>query len=261
MRRIGALLVAAALAASQAAPAKRIAPNQQFTTKWMIEAAQPPAGPVSVPPHGMILKQRLLPMGLARLAAAFPGVTPDHALPKGAELVQANGPDGAVYCSTRERAPAFLISALRGGPERLSQLCFMDSDNDGAFDALLKGTGNLRTLPSAYGILPKAPARIAPLPYDKVDPASFSERYYVGLQYEGQAKIGTLRRFHVAFGSEGNWEQISDNIFTKRDSGLPKTLSVLGGAVTIRGGDGRNVVATVERTFPAQPFGVFVSTY
>lgn len=262
MRRTALLFaVAAAAVLAQPAPARRIAPDEQFTTKWLVQPGEASAAPVSVPPGGLILKQRLLPTGLARLKEAYTGPTPAESLAAGAEMVRATGPDGAVYCSTGYRAQPLAMRLLIGGPDRLRQVCLMDSDNDGRFDSVLKGTSNLRTLPSAFGILPKVPATIAPIPYEEAAPESFSELYYVGVQYEGQAKIGTLRRFHLAFGSEGNWDQISDNLFTKRDSDLPRTLEVMGAAITILGGEGRNVVAKVDRPFPPQPFGVYVSTF
>jgi hypothetical protein len=250
--------LAAVMAAS--ASAKRIQPNEQFNTIWFVEAADLPSEPVSIPPKGMVIKQRLLPVGLAKLTQAFSGAKPEEALSAGTELVQARGPDGSIYCSTRYRSPSFLAAALSSGPDQLRQICFLDADNDGVFEAAVPGISNLKTLPSAFGTLPKRTVPIAPLPYEKSDPTSFSEQYFVGIQYQGQAKIGTLRRFHVAFGSDGNWDQISDNLFTKRDSDLPKALEIMGAVVTIRGGEGKNVVATIEKMIPPQPFGVVVTT-
>jgi hypothetical protein len=240
----------------------KIDETRQFQTLWFVEGAPLSMGQVSTPPGKLIFKQRLLPLGVAILDIEFSGLTPDLAVPAGTELIKAIGPRGALYCSTAYKEPSFLASALlgSGGPDQLKQVCFYDADEDGRFEQAFRGYTQLPTLPSASGLLPKKPKIIDPVAYHKVEPSTFKQFYYVGIQYAGQSKIGSLRRFHLSFGTDSALGSLSDNIFTKRDSDLPAKIEVMGAVVTVRGGEGRNVLATIDRMFPSQPFGVIVTT-
>ncbi|MGH6617078.1 hypothetical protein [Sphingomonas sp.] len=246
-----------------AQPAHAKDSSRSFRTIWMIEGPKPGPETVSIPEKELVLKQRLFPTGLVKLSQAFPGRQEGEvaALPAGAELIQAVVQQGKLYCSTHFQRASGLKGFLRSsGSKWVVLTCLLDTDRDGSFDQAFTGAG-LPALPGAIGQLPKKPMPITPLPYEIIDPSAFSERYFVGLRYDGQAKIGTLRRFNVVFGTDGAWDGLTDNIFTKRDSDLPKTLTVMGSSITILGGDGKNVRARVDNGFPIQPFGVVVTAY
>ena len=173
------------------------------------------------------------------------------------ELAQAVSDGPPVFCSIRIVAPKGLLKFWNDGRFQGGQRCFIDENADGVFDFAFYGTSNLKTLPSAYGRVRRAGMIPVSLGYEKADPATFSQTYFVGVQYVGQAKIGTLRRFRLVYGPDGAWGYLTtDNIFTKRDSDLPLLLTVLGSRLKILGGEGKNVLAQVEQMMPPQVFGV-----
>ncbi len=247
-----------ALGASILVSAK--APVEGFSTMWLIEPASPPIDEISVAPNGLILKQRLLPLGLVELtdehSMGKPGDNTGETLPAGTELILASGASKPVYCALRIKGPnvlSVLLSAYASG----SQRCFMDDDADGKFDRSFSATSSVETVPHPVGRVPKDSEPTVSVSYRPKEITAFSAPYYVGVQYSGPAKIGTLRRFYTVYGTEGNWGRFTgENVFTKRDRELPKTLEVLGSSFTVLGGDGKNLRVKINRSIPAQPFGV-----
>jgi hypothetical protein len=233
--------------------------QQSFRTVWQVEAATGPETELSIAPGALVFKQRLLPFGLAVLDEEYRASKLDENLSIGTELIRTVGSAFPVYCALRAKNPNFL-AALSPLPNKKMR-CFVDDNQDGRFDREMIGYSNTPELPHPIGFLPKSMVPTVSLRYSTRDATKFSSGFVVGVKYTGQAKIGTLRRFQTVYGTEDRWGYFSsDNIFTKRDSDLPKTLAVLGATFVVLGGDGRNVRIRVDRMMPPQPFGVVART-
>ena len=257
MRRAGAIL-AVLLVAGAAPPARATDQHEYFSTKWIIEATPLPAREISVAPGSPVLKQRLLPLGLAVLDQDYVGAKPADRLAVGTELIRATGPAVPVYCAIRGKAN--LLSAVLSPLPSSTMRCFADDDADGDFDRTFSAATNVKELPQPMGDLPRDKAATIAVGYSVRSPETFGAGYYVGVLYDGQSMVGTLRRFRTVYGAEKKWgTPTGDNLFTKRDSDLPKAIEVLGAAFTVLGGDGKNVRIRIDRMMPAQPFGIFAT--
>ena len=245
-------LVVLALVATPALAAKR----ETFATIWHVEPAPVPAAEQSVAPGALVLRQRLLPTGLAVLDEAWrEGST---TIPAGTALIRATSAT-PVFCALAGKT-GLLTALLSPLPDKTLR-CFVDDDADGRFDRTVKANSNVATVPQPTGRLPDDRTPTIALRYSPRDPATFDGGYLVGVRYTGQAKIGTLRRFETVYGTEGHWGFFTgDNLFTKRDSDLPRAVSALGASFTVLGGDGKAVRVRVDQTIPAQPFAVAVTT-
>lgn len=263
MTRLSFFPIALAIGLVAAAPVTGKPAVEGFRVVWIVEPAPPPTAELSIAPDGLILKQRLLPMGLVELTEEHrigkTGNKAGEVLPAGTELILATGASKPVYCALRIKGPNVLSMLLTPYPSG-SQRCFMDDNADGKFDRSFAATSSVKSVPHPSGIVPRDAAPTVSAAYRPKDVSAFTASYFVGVQYSGQAKIGTLRRFYTVYGNDGDWGRFTaDNIFTKRDRDLPKTLEVLGSSFTVLGGEGKNVRVKVDRAIPAQPFGVFVS--
>jgi hypothetical protein len=255
LRRCG-WAIAAGVVLGAASPGAAKEERVGFVTLWLVEPAPVPAGELNVAPGTLLIKQRLLPLGLAVLDDGYDAAKPEDSIAAGSQLIRMRSPsDKPIYCALRTKSN--LLSEMLSTLPTKTMRCFVDDDKDGRFDRDVKASSSIESLPHPSGLLPKDPAPTIALRYSTRDISQFSENYYVGVKYNGQAMIGTLRRFTTVYGTEKRWGYFTgDNIFTKRDRDLPKTLEVLDSSFTVLGGDGKNVRIRVDRTMPAQPFGV-----
>lgn len=241
---------AIALAGASSAGAEK---PKRFQVAWVVAPDDTVKGHRAVPPKGLILRQRLLPVGIARLDGAFVGAKPSDQLPEGTELLLASGAEKPVYCSQN-----FIpVLSLGVGIHKGSTRCFVDDNEDGAFDRAFYAPSDIVELPSAAGEIPTKGSTPCNVRYSKPSADTLTTPYYLGVQYIGQAKLGSLRRFMTVYGTEKRWGYLTgDNLFTKRDADLPKSLNIYGSTIVIKGGEGKSVLVDVEQGMPAQPFAV-----
>lgn len=239
MKRFIAFLCGFAWATSAGAQAR------DMQTLWTVQPADSPAGERSVGSGEFVLKQRLLPSGLAELEVGL-----GSELAAGVQLVEVTTPGAKVYCHARVARQKLIGHA---------QLCLVDADMDGRFEGSFKTTSQTKGLLTIAGNRPKRPTAITPVAYRAVDPRQMKEEYFVAIERRNYFNIYSLESFMIAFGREGEMDRLTAPVQLK-SADLPKELSVLGSRFTaIAERDGKMVVK-VDAPMPPQPFGVVKTT-
>lgn len=242
--RLAKFLAAVALSAAALLPAgPAAAQSRRLASSWAIEPAPPPAGIRHLAGKDELLRQRLLPSGLAELARVWSD--PDVGeLPAGMQLVEASSDAGAVYCEGDVR---------EGDSEGL--LCFLDADRDGRFESRFEAASSTPALAMFTGRM-KAPRPLAePLEYRIVDPKTSRIPAFVAIERRNYFNIYARENFMIVFGTGDEKKRITDPVHFKA-ADMPKTLTILGARFTALGETGGKLAVEVHEGMPAQPFAV-----
>ena len=236
----GALGIACLVAAGPAAGQSR-----RLVSLWTIEPAPPPIGIRNLAGKEEVLRQRLLPTGLAELAQAWSDAESQDSLPAGTQLIEATSSAGAVYCEGE---------MTEGPATRLS--CFLDADRDGRFESRFKATSSTPALVMLSTKMPKVLKPLAvPLEYKVVDPATSRIPAFVAIERRNFFNIYGRENFMIAFGTGDDKKRITDPVGFKATD-MPKEMTILGARFTaISETDGKMAVE-VHSGMPAQPFAV-----
>lgn len=238
-------VAALALGASILLPASpAAAQSRRLVSFWTIEPAPHPVGVRHLAGKEEVLRQRLLPGGLAELARVWSDPEIGE-LPAGMQLVEASSEMGAVYCEGDIRQA-----------DSAALLCFLDSDRDGRFDSRFKTASSTPALVMILGRLPKAPKPLAePLEYRKVDPSASRIPAFVAIERRNYFNIYSREHFMIAFGTGDEKKRITDPVGFK-SADMPKEMTILGARFTaLSEADGRMAIE-VHQGMPAQPFAV-----
>lgn len=244
--RIAQLVVAVTLGTSwliAAGPAA--AQSRRLLTLWTIEPAPHPVGIRHLAGKDEVLRQRLLPTGLAELERTWSDSEAGAELAAGTQLIEATSDAGAVYCE----------GDIRGfGSDGL--LCFLDSDRDGRFESRFKAVSSTPALAMITGKMPKAPQPLAtPLEYRVVDPRTSRIPAFVAIERRNYFNIYGRENFMIAFGTGDEKKRISDPVHFKA-SDMPKEMTILGARFTALSETDGKMAIEIHSGMPAQPFGV-----
>lgn len=226
------------------APAPASAQSRRLSTFWIIEPAPHPVGVRHLGGKEEVLRQRLLPSGLAELARVWSDPEIGE-LPAGMQLIAASSDLGAVYCEGDIR---------EGDSDGL--LCFLDSDRDGRFESRFRTVSSTPALVMLSGKTPKAPRPLAePLEYRVVDPKTSRIPAFVAIERRNYFNIYIRESFMIVFGTGDEKKRITAPIQFK-SADMPKELTVLGARFTaLSEADGKMAIE-VHNGMPAQPFAV-----
>jgi hypothetical protein len=232
---------AATAALSIAAPAGA-QERERLLSLWMVEPAPPPEGVRHLGSKEYVLKQRLLPTGLAEIGRSTLSGEIDAALTEGTQLIEVKGASTPVYCE----------GELKGR----KQQCFVDADGNGSFESWFKAMSTTPAFVTISGKMPKTLQPLAnPIPYKVLDPAQSKLDAFVAIERRNWFNIYSRESFMIVFGSEDKKERISQPIQFK-SAEMPKELTVLGARFTaLSEADGKMAIK-VHSSMPAQPFGV-----
>lgn len=246
MRLIAKTLFAAG-AICAAAPALA---GEKLKTDWIVQAAPAPDGPVRAGPGDLILRQRVLPRGVAILRDLYTESGARWTVQPGTELFEAQGSAAAIYCPLDNRSPSKLVKILSVTPEN-DHLCFIDRDRDGRFEMSFRTVNSYSDLPGVFGSIMPSDKRITPLRYDVVDPKSLSRETTVALRYA--RRKGNRLEFTVSYG----WPERLTTVPGPRVSikTLPATFELLGGRFVVREVNGDAIVVDVLQTLPERAIG------
>ena len=241
----GCLAVVLAAATLLAVPAIAAdTPSRYISTLWIIQPAPPPTGERLLAGGDFVLKQRLLPTGLAELAA--PAALGSARFDAGTQLIKASAEGVTVYCRPYK-------------PEQKLVGCLMDRDSDGDFEGWFDVVSQTKGLISVGQNYPKKIKPLDEIGYRSIPITQMTDIYFVAIERRNYFNIYSRESFMVAFGREGSIERLTSPIAFK-SSEMPKQLSILGATFTaVAERDGKMAV-TVERAMPAQPFGVIKTT-
>jgi hypothetical protein len=195
-----------------------------------------------------VLRQRLLPSGLAELARVWSDPEVGE-LPAGMQLVKASSDSGPVYCEGDIR---------EGDSDGL--LCFLDSDSDGRFDSRFRAASSTPALAMFMGKMPKAARPLAePLEYRVVDPATSRIPAFVAIERRNFFNIYSRENFMIVFGTGEEKKRITDPVHFK-SAEMPKEMTILGARFTALSEKDGKMAIEVHQGMPAQPFAVMSMT-
>lgn len=242
---VSRILAAAALAAAFALPAGPAeAQSRRLTSYWTVEPAPHPVGIRHLGGKDEVLRQRLLPGGLAELARVWSDPEAGE-LPAGTQLIEASSDLGAVYCEGDIR---------QADPTEL--LCFLDSDRDGRFESRFETASSTPALVMLMGRMPKAPTPLAePLEYRIVSPATSRIPAFVAIERRNYFNIYSRENFMIVFGTGDEKKRITDPVHFK-SAEMPKQMTILGARFTALSETDGKMAIEVHSGMPAQPFAV-----
>jgi hypothetical protein len=238
-------IAATALAASPAA----IAQSRDLQSLWVVQPIAVPEGDRLLAGGDFVLKQRLLPTGLAELGADVALGTTTFAA--GTQLVAATAEGVKIFCVT-DVAKQKLLGAS-------SQPCLIDSDSDGDFDGWFNGYSQTKGLLTLSGRYPKKPKPIAETGYREVPPGTMRDTYFVAIERRNYFNIYSRESFMIVFGREGQLERLTAPIAFK-SSEMPRELSVMGAKFTAISESGGKMLVRISAAMPQQPFGIVKTT-
>jgi hypothetical protein len=241
---ISRILAAAALAAACLVPAEPAAgQSRRLLSFWIVQPAPHPVGIRHLAGKDEVLRQRLVPSGLAELARVWSDPEVGE-LPAGMQLIKASSDAGEVYCEG---------DAREAGPRLL---CFLDSDKDGRFDSRFNTMSSTPALVMLLGKVPKAPKPLAaPLEYRVVDPATSRIPAFVAIERRNYFNIYSSETFMIVFGTGDEKKRITDPVHFK-SADMPKELTILGARFTALSETDGKMAVEVHSGMPAQPFAV-----
>lgn len=237
-------------------PAQPRTPSRSYTAIWVIlPDADPAPREMSVKGGELILKQRAVPLGLARLDAPVADPKGKFELAAGTELFALQS-DVPIYCVTGRRAPSGVSKWLLGGKN--TQLCLVDADADGRLEGSFVALSPVAGLPTLTGKRPKqADPLVAPAAYRRADPRSITTPYWVGIEYQGKPLLYNRRNFAVSFGNGDDKGSLTDWVYTGAE--FPASKSLLRAQWTVLALEGDRLKVRIDQSMPAQPFGIMHS--
>lgn len=205
----------------------------------------------------VVLRQKLLPLGLAVLGA-------DVALPRGsrlvarrgAQLVRVGGPAGRIHCAleTERTDRKGVVVPNKTG----TTLCLLDGDGDGRFEGAFEGTGSVTGV-IVDALPPKQPV-VVDVAYEKRPVEEFVGDYWVGVRYEQYFNVYGNRMLFTDFGGRGAQESLTAFDTFKSKGIFPREVEALGAKLTILSAAPKGVRVRIDRALPPQPFSVVRTT-
>lgn len=224
------------------------AQSRDLQTIWIVQPGVVPAGERDLAGGEFVIKQRLLPTGLAQLEGDV--AAKGAFIPSGTQLIQVRSPDVKVYCPA-EVAQQKLIGH--------AHVCLIDSDGDNQFDSLFKTTSQTKGLLVVAGNRPKNPEPIIAVPYRTLEPAAMRDEYFVAIERRNYFNIYGRESFMIAFGREGALERLTSPLSFK-SSELPKTMTIMGAQFEALSETDGKLKVRVLTAMPPQPFGIVKTT-
>lgn len=236
-----------ALATLTASPAW--AQSRDLATIWVVQPSPPPAGERKLAGGEFVLKQRLLPLGLAELASDVQ--LDSTTLIAGTQLIQAQTEGAKVFCTTTVAKQKLIGAGFLP--------CLVDEDGDGDFEGWFSGVSQTKGLLTLSGRRPKKHKALAETRYTVVPPVTMRERYFVAIERRNYFNIFSRESFMIAFGRESEMERLTTPVSFK-SSEMPKEITVMGARFTALGEADGKLTVRVDRAMPVQPFSVVKTT-
>lgn len=244
--RMARILAAVALGAAFLASAgPAAAQSRRLISFWVVEPAAHPVGVRHLAGREELLRQRLLPSGLAELARVWSDSEAGVEFAAGTQLIEASSDSGAVYCEGDIR---------EAGSRGLH--CFLDSDRDGRFESRFRAASSTPALAMFTGKMPKVPKPLAePLEYRIVSPTTSRIPAFVAIERRNFFNIYGRENFMIAFGTGDQKKRITDPVGFKA-ADMPREMTILGARFTALSETDGKMAIEVHSGMPAQPFAV-----
>ena len=239
-----AICLLSSLAAATSAPART--DDRSLLSVWTIQEDPTLLGEQTLAREEYVLKQRLLPTGLAALSSDVE----EAGLRAGSQLIEVRSPGALVFCDPAPRAQKLIGHA---------QPCLVDADNDGRFEGLFLTTSTTKGILTIQGNRPKTPRAIAPVTYQRLDVTAFALSLFVGVQYRGNANPAGNHVFQINYGSDTSVGSLTDRFVVGKTT-LPASQTPFGAKFDLLAQIPEGIKVRVTRTIPPQPFGVLKTT-
>ena len=239
--------------------------SESVSLVWIIEpSSDETASEITVSDGEYIVKQRLLPIGLATLDSDLNVTTGStFFLRNRAQIIQVPTQNSKLYCATESLiiSTESLISPtdLTLQPNKSPFiLCLHDSDSNGrldqAFSMPVSKSGVVM-----QGNLPKKYQSID-VGYSEVPITQFRGDYWVGIRYEQYFNIYGNRMLMTDFGGRGEKESLTAFDTFKSKGTYPRETGVLGGKFTILEANPKSIRVRIDKSLPLQSFSVVTNT-
>ncbi|MFK4792758.1 hypothetical protein [Sphingobium sp. ZW T5_29] len=213
---------------------------------WTIQEDPTLRGERTLAREDYVLKQRLLPTGLAALSSDLQ----EFGLTAGSQLVEVRSPGALVFCDPVPRAQKLVGH---------SQPCLVDADSDGRFEGLFLTSSVTKGILTVAGSRPKAPRAIGPIAYRRLEVVAFELQLFVGVQYRGNANAAGNHVFQINYGSDASIGSLTSR-FVVGKATFPATRTAFGAQFDLLSQTPDGIQVRVSRTIPTQPFGVVKTT-
>lgn len=234
-----------------ACPSMSSAQSRDVRSMWVIQPVAVPAGEQLFSSGEFVLKQRLLPAGLAELEA--PVTIRDEILPAGTQLVKAQTSGATVFCVPEVPKQKLIGAAF--------QPCLIDMNGDGAFEGWFNAVSQTKSMLMLTGRYPREPRAITAVRYREVAPAMMREEYFVAIERRNYFNIYSRESFMIVFGRDDRLERLTSPVSFKSEE-MPRELTVLGSRFTALSEQDGKMLIRVSQAMPMQPFAVStITTY
>jgi hypothetical protein len=222
---------------------------RDMATLYFIQAGAVPSGEREIASRDYVIKQRLLPSGLAELVEPTT-LKSGVSLPAGTQLLEVQTASAVVYCAERT-VFSFVGSA---------QICLIDSDHDGRFESWFTARSATNGIITISGQFPKRPKLLtSTTAYRAVEPSQFKSDLFVAIQWRDYITLSAVESFLVVFGREGETSALSAPHSVK-SAELPREVAVMGSRFTALSKTAGKLRVRVDAAMPHQPFSVNVTT-
>lgn len=232
----------------------------QLQLLWMIAPSAAPSAPRLIKDGELVVRNRLLPVAMARLERDFALSLP------GSLSVSADSQLYAVGSSTGEKVFCAWDTLVRTKDGTLSPntgistLCFLDREGDGRFDAYFAAYPGVG-LPQIQMPMPKEKRLAAvDLPYAIIPADSFAGDVWVGLRYEQYFNIYGNRMLMVAYGGRGKRQTLTNFSKFKSKGPFPLKIGALGAQLTVLEARDDGSLIRIDRPISLPVFAVVTTT-
>jgi hypothetical protein len=243
-------LATSAFGIAALAPASASAQSRWLSTIWMIEPTVGIPAEQEYAGGDVIIKQRLVPAGLAALTDNFSDPQFKIGAPAGTQFFEVQSGVGRAFCDGRH-------SNKKANAE--NYICLVDKDQDGSFEGAFKGLSDTAGIPTIAGKFPKVVKPISPIRYTMRNPLDYTAPYFVAIQRRNFFNIYGRESFTIRFGTDAYSQEITDAVQFKAAE-LPKDLDILGAHFTAVSEVSGKMRIKVHATMPAQPFAIVQTT-
>ncbi|RXR28224.1 hypothetical protein [Sphingobium fluviale] len=231
-----------------------------FSNVWIVVAESAPADEFVVHPKEVVFKQRVLPTGAAQIQSDYEGIDGKNAAQSGAQLIELRAEGKAIFCSTDMGHDFEYNNTWIGRKNRVR--CFSDDDLDGDFDQSFWGYNSVKELPTLVGIIPDKLEQAVSIPYSRINPNDFKQKYFVAVFFTGKSFIRGNLEFDIRYGEDGRWGYFnSPKISPGQIKSYPDIMTIMGSIISAKRADESSVRVKVLRMMPAQPFGITVMKF
>lgn len=224
-------------------------------TAWEIQpASETVLGEKLIADGEYILKQTLLPKGLARLVDPVQIDAGRWGVEPGTQLLEVSiRTQGRLYCSLGASQRDKKTGEMKNRAS--DTICLLDSDSDGRFEAAFQHYFSVRSVPMVQGETPKKTESID-AGYAVLRPDEIAGSYFVAVKYDQYFNIYGNRMLFTTFGGLAGTAELTEFGRFKSAGPYPVDKQVLGAEFAIIAAEPKAIRVSIRKSMPLQAFGI-----